>query len=287
MVQCYNVTRWAHAKGGRKTNNEKRRTLQRIYGSVPNAFHASFVFLPPVQKKTKRPDPQPLLHSSSGGKPRGGHMGSNGTNGAVDRWTKWGGGGSPGTAPLLSAPTWCLAGQWSHSQAPRRAACAGTGRLGPVSPPTHVAALPSPHPVSSVVALAPRRRREGSHACCCPECPLCASPHYSELPRLAGRLCRKGGSMRPRPAEHEHMVKDVVIGHGHALYARHACPTGTTGEGRREDPTHLAVLDRPAVSGKINGSRQAWWCWRSLHAPLFLLRLPWLLLAASEPASLP
>lgn len=159
--------------------------------------------------------------------------------------------------------------------------------LGPVSPPTHVAALPSPHPVSSVVALAPRRRREGSHACCCPECPLCASPHYSELPRLAGRLCRKGGSMRPRPAEHEHMVKDVVIGHGHALYARHACPTGTTGEGRREDPTHLAVLDRPAVSGKINGSRQAWWCWRSLHAPLFLLRLPWLLLAASEPASLP
>lgn len=56
--------------------------------------------------------------------------------------------------------------------------------------------------------------------------------------------------MRPRPAEHEHMVKDVVIGHGHALYARHACPTGTTGEGRREDPTHLAVLDRPAVSGR-------------------------------------
>lgn len=93
--------------------------LQRIYGSVPNAFHASFVFLPPVQKKTKRPDrrltpePQPLLHSSSGGKPRGGHMGSSGTNGAVDRWRKWGGRGSPGTAPLLSAPTWCLAGQWS------------------------------------------------------------------------------------------------------------------------------------------------------------------------------
>lgn len=262
--------------------------LQRIYGSVPNAFHASFVFLPPVQKKTKRPDrrltpePQPLLHSSSGGKPRGGHMGSSGTNGAVDRWRKWGGRGSPGTAPLLSAPTWCLAvaGQWSHSEAPRRAACAG--RLGPVSPPTHVAALPSPRACLKCRCACTTATPRGV---ACVLLSGVSALRLSTLLRLRAAsprrpACRKGGSMRPRPAEHEHMVKDVVIGHGHALYARHACPTGTTGEGRREDPTHLAVLDRPAVSGKINGSRQAWWCWRSLQPACPLVPSPASLAAA-------